>query len=144
MVLPLLPWIPLPVEEENTDSLKSLSDLHILIAEDEDANYELLQVLLRRQCRVVERAFNGEDVITKVQHSRPDLILMDIKMPVLDGLEATRRIRSNNFQGPIIAVTAYSQPEEKKLAEEAGCNHFLSKPINKSKLLDLLETAIRQ
>jgi PAS domain S-box-containing protein len=144
MVLPLLPWIPLPVEEENTDSLKSLSDLHILIAEDEDANYELLQVLLRRQCRVVERAFNGEDVIEKVQRTRPDLILMDIKMPVLDGLEATRRIRSNNFQGPIIAVTAYSQPEEKKLAEEAGCNHFLSKPINKSKLLDLLENAIRQ
>lgn len=95
----------------------------------ETETYEFLQVLLAKKVTRISRARNGEEVLRFLTDERPDLILMDLKMPGMDGYEATREIRKDDATIPIIALTAYSQPEEKKMAAEAGCTLFISKPI---------------
>ncbi|MBN1198056.1 MAG: response regulator [Bacteroidales bacterium] len=115
-----------------------LSALHLLVAEDEEDNFEFLKVLLGKKVMKMTHAVNGKEVLEILNHSTPDLILMDLKMPVMDGYEAAREIRKSGITIPIIALTAYSQPEEKKLAAEAGCSLFISKPISKKVLFEAI------
>lgn len=100
----------------------------ILIAEDTDSNFDLLNAILGRKYRLV-RAKDGMEAVTMYDEVNPDLILMDIKMPNLDGLEATRIIRQLSAEVPIIAQSAYAYEHDRNAAEEAGCNDFISKPI---------------
>ncbi|HEX8286438.1 MAG TPA: response regulator [Pyrinomonadaceae bacterium] len=113
----------------------------ILIVEDyEDARSFMKFVVERYGYNVVEAA-NGQEAVETVKHESPDLILMDLAMPVMDGFTATRIIR--NFEGmeeiPIIAVTAYGNSCYKQ-AMEAGCNYLIDKPIN----FDTLKPVINQ
>ena len=88
---------------------------------------------------------NGKEAVdycTKIKNI--DLVFMDIKMPVLNGLEATKRIRSIRPDLPIIAQTAYSREHDKKLALESGCNDFISKPIDKKQFLELIDTYMKK
>ncbi len=112
----------------------------ILVAEDDDFNYKYLDIILKRADYLVMRAENGLEAVN-ICHSNSDvnLIFMDMKMPVMGGLEATRQIRSFLPALPIIALTAYVSPADENEAYAAGCNEFLSKPVNKPKLLGLLE-----
>ena len=78
------------------------------------------------------------------ERSTPDIILMDIKMPLMDGFEATKKIRAFNKDLPIIAQTAYVMAEEKDKSMLAGCNHFVTKPIDKTIIMELIDSYFRE
>lgn len=101
----------------------------ILVAEDNDSNYVLMTYILKRDYQFV-RTVNGQETIDRVDEGDIDLVLMDIKMPVMDGIEATRIIRDRHPALPIIALTANVFESDRKLAFEAGCNEFLSKSLS--------------
>lgn len=109
----------------------------ILIAEDNDSNYLLTSIILKKQYEVC-RAHNGTEAVALVQEWQPDIVLMDWKMPIMTGLEATMRIREFNATIPIIALTAYAFTSDRQQALEAGCNEFLTKPINVKELINVL------
>lgn len=108
-----------------------------MIAEDTDSNYDLLYNILSKNHQVI-RARDGMEVVTMFDEVKPDLVLMDIKMPNLDGLEATKIIRELSATVPVVAVSAYAYPQDKKAALEAGCNDFIAKPIAHTKLDEVL------
>ncbi|MEN6619609.1 MAG: ATP-binding protein [Rikenellaceae bacterium] len=109
----------------------------ILIAEDIDSNYQLLEIMLSRNYDLIW-AKNGAEAVEMFKQYNPSLILMDIKMPQMDGLEATRAIRSISADVPIIAQTADAFESDHQTAYEAGCNEILTKPIKSSRLLLLV------
>lgn len=111
--------------------------LKILAAEDNDSNYLLLTSIFKGYN--ITRANNGADALLLLKNGDFDLVLMDIRMPVMDGIEATREIRTFNKDIPIIAVTANAFESDKQEAIEAGCNDFISKPISKAKLFETLK-----
>ena len=106
----------------------------ILIAEDNDSNYMLMQYILKSHYEFF-RAKNGQEAVEKAKAETPDLVLMDIKMPIMDGLEATRLIRAAMPDMPIVALTANAFDSDRQAAFDAGCNGFLSKPVNAQKCL---------
>ena len=110
----------------------------ILVAEDIDSNYRLIPALLKHTNYSLHRAMDGIEAVEKAKTEQFDLILMDMKMPHLNGLEATRRIRRTNESLPIIALTAHAFNSDKEAALEAGCNAYIVKPVNKELLLKTL------
>ena len=143
-VLPAKEDTPRPKEEttEKEEDLRATAagteQATILIAEDTDSNFDLLNAILGRKYRLV-RARDGMEAVTMYDEVNPDLILMDIKMPNLDGLEATRIIRQLSAEIPIIAQSAYAYEHDRNAAEEAGCNDFISKPIAQEKLKEKIK-----
>ena len=115
----------------------------ILIAEDEETNYFYLETVLKRTGAILFRARNGDEAV-KVCKDQPtiDLVLMDIKMPELNGLDATRLMREFNASLPIIAQTAYALVGERNKCLSAGCNDYISKPINRESLLKMITSFI--
>ena len=109
----------------------------ILVAEDTDANYQLVENMIG-QTFTLRRAHNGMEAVTMFQDSQPDLVLMDIKMPILNGIEAAKLIRSLSPKTPIVALSAYAFDQDRNAAMQAGCNDFLAKPFDKSQLMDIL------
>ena len=143
-VLPGKEDTPCPKEEttEKEEDLRATAagteQATILIAEDTDSNFDLLNAILGRKYHLV-RARDGMEAVTMYNEVNPDLILMDIKMPNLDGLEATRIIRQLSAEVPIIAQSAYAYEHDRNAAEEAGCNDFISKPIAQEKLKEKIK-----
>lgn len=115
-----------------------LNKVTVLIAEDEDDSYEYLKTILYAKVRKILRAKTGFEAVRMVELEKPDLILMDIKMPDLDGFEASRYIHKSLPNLPIIAQTAYSNEEDESKALEAGCVGFISKPIRVQELLGMI------
>jgi Signal transduction histidine kinase len=110
----------------------------ILIAEDDETNFFYLNALLKQNTSAeIIHASNGKEAIEKF-HQNPDigLILIDIKMPVMDGLEATRYIKAINPDIPVIAITAYAMAGDEARMIDAGCDYYLTKPINKKLLFE--------
>ena len=101
----------------------------ILVAEDNDSNFILMTYILKRNYQVV-RARHGQEAVDIVKKGGIDLVLMDIKMPIMDGLEATRLIKEVNPKLPVVALTANAFDSDRRLAKEAGCDDFLSKPVS--------------
>ena len=103
----------------------------ILVVEDQEDNRQILRDLLGNAGYELTEAENGEEAITAVARRRPDLILRDIQLPIMDGYEATRRIRTNPDlkSVPIIAVTSYALAGDEDKALAAGCNGYVSKPL---------------
>jgi CheY-like chemotaxis protein len=110
----------------------------ILIAEDIDNNYDLLNIILRKDYNLV-RAVNGIEAVRLFSEVNPDIILMDMKMPEMGGLDATRLIRMQSQTVPIIAVTAFAFESDREVAIKAGCDDFLSKPIDIPVLKSLIK-----
>lgn len=110
----------------------------ILVAEDMDCNYELVKAILEERYSVL-RANDGIDVVTKYESSKPDLILMDVRMSGLDGLSAAGIIRELNPTVPIIATTAFAFETDREMALAAGCNGYMSKPLEAEKLKTMVE-----
>jgi CheY-like chemotaxis protein/nitrogen-specific signal transduction histidine kinase len=115
----------------------------ILIAEDEDSNYELIKIVLQKRYRLI-RAVNGIEAVTTCDDEHPDLVLMDIRMPEMNGLDATRIIKEVNHDMPVIALSAYAFEENIREAMDAGCDDFLAKPFRVEDLLDIVNKYIRQ
>ena len=111
----------------------------ILVAEDEDSNYELVKIVLSKRYRLM-RAKNGIEAVTLCDENRPRLILMDIRMPDMNGLDATRIIKEVNHDIPIVALSAYAFDENIREAKDAGCDDFLAKPF---RVEDLIETVCK-
>lgn len=101
----------------------------ILIAEDNESNFFLLLEILKKNYRIIH-AINGIEAIQMYKNSRPDAILMDIRMPQMDGLAATRAIRKSDPDIPIIAVSADAYEQDKQVAYQSGCNAYIMKPVD--------------
>ena len=117
----------------------------ILIAEDNPSNYKLFSVILGKDYRLLH-AGNGREAVEMFKKHRPNLILMDIKMPVLDGYEAAKEIRRMSKEVPIVAVTAYAFAEDERRILQSGFDDYATKPINgkslKGKILQLLKNRL--
>jgi len=109
----------------------------ILIADDLDINFLLLQTYLKSDFAIL-RAHDGVEAVDVFRVHKPDLVLMDCKMPNMDGLEATKLIHDISLQTPVIMQSAYAYEEDRKNASEAGCIDFLAKPITKQALMNMI------
>ncbi len=116
----------------------------ILLVDDEEPNRDFLSRRLAKRGYVVVEAVNGVDACEKAASERPDLILMDVNMPVLDGLQATQQIRSNpdTRHIPIIALTALAMAGDRERLLQAGCDDYESKPIELPQLLTKIQTLL--
>ena len=124
---------------------ENYADPVVLIVEDHDDTREMLKTLLAMVgCHVIE-AVDGDRALNAAEKARPDLILLDMKMPRLDGLTLTRLIRSHpNLHGvPIVAVTGNATPQFQAEVLRAGCNYFLVKPIDFDRLEELIQVLAR-
>jgi CheY-like chemotaxis protein/HPt (histidine-containing phosphotransfer) domain-containing protein len=115
-----------------------LPPCRILVADDGESNRKLLQLVLSRAGATVEIAVNGQMALQMALQQPFDVILMDMQMPVLDGYAATLRLRQANYPLPIIALTAHAMTGDEQKCREAGCSHFLTKPVNIDKLIQTL------
>ncbi len=115
----------------------------ILIAEDDESNYLLINSILCDDYNIFH-AWNGKEAIEIFKAHSPDMILMDIKMPVMDGYESTRKIRELSQKVPIIAVTAYVFEQDDASIKGLGFNGYMSKPINRLKLKEMIRYMITQ
>ena len=126
-----------PVEESSINNLK------ILIAEDEDISEEYITIIVRKFGKEILSVKTGKEAVEACRNNPDiDLVLMDINMPDMNGYEATRQIRKSNKDVIIIAQTAYALSGDKEKAIEAGCDDYISKPINKSELLEKIENCL--
>ncbi|MEA4936144.1 Sensor histidine kinase RcsC [bioreactor metagenome] len=139
-----IPYIPVK-QKENTMVAEKISlvqlnkQITILIAEDDEFSYMYLENILRNDLITIIHTTNGIDAV-EIMKSNPDItmILMDIKMPQMNGLVATRHIRDFNRSVPVIAQTAYAFKEDKEEIFESGCTDFITKPINRTELIRLI------
>ena len=118
------------------------NDRTILIAEDEPANAAYLQEVLKITNVSVLLASNGKEAVNKVRNNKVDLILMDIKMPEMNGFQASKEIKLFDQNIPIISQTAYAMPGEKEKSKDAGMIDHLIKPIKPKLLLNVIEKHI--
>lgn len=104
-------------------------DITILIAEDEESNFLLLKTILKKYCNILH-AKTGKELLDIYKEQHADLILMDIKMPEMNGIDALKEIRKFNKEIPVIMQSAYAFENDMESAREAGSNGFVTKPIN--------------
>ena len=146
--LPVKPFDFLPLQQRTEDVSETVEFNEteydagavrrtILIAEDMDDNYLLYKIYLEKHYDLI-RATNGEEAVSKYLECNPDIILMDIGMPVVDGYQATDAIRQLSSDIPIVAVTAFAYDEDRRKVMSRGFNGYLSKPLNKDDLLKML------
>jgi CheY-like chemotaxis protein len=111
----------------------------ILVVEDEKYNFTLLKYIFEKEGQEIVWARNGEEAVNLfMEDGRFDLILMDIKMPVMNGFETTRKIRASGSNIPVIAVTAYAMHDDRERCLEAGCNDVITKPLHREEILNLV------
>ncbi len=112
---------------------------NILVAEDEEINFLFIETILISTGAKVLHAWNGKQVLEMLEDSKPvDLVLMDIKMPIMDGIKATQELKKMHPDLPVIAQTAYTLGDDKSRCFEAGCDDYISKPIRKNILLNAI------
>ncbi len=145
-------WFTIPYLTATTEESKPViieiqkecikqKDITILIAEDNESNYLLFQSILGSKYKLIH-AWNGQEAVELYQQHKPQIIIMDINMPKMDGYEATREIRKFSDSVPIIAVTAYAFASDKERIMKNGFNSYVSKPLNANKLIQELKTAL--
>ena len=116
----------------------------ILVVEDNEMNRDMLTRRLERRGYDVIVSGDGEEGISKVQSDRPDLVLMDMDLPILDGWEATRRLKAaaETQAIPIIALTAHAMAGDRERALEAGCDDYDTKPVEFARLINKIEAQL--
>ncbi len=112
----------------------------ILIVEDNPRNMRLMEMTLRAKNYALLKATDGEEALDMARRERPDLIIMDVRLPRMSGLEVTRKLRENPAfsHTPIIGVTAHAMKGDREKVLEAGCDAYLSKPINTRELPEVV------
>lgn len=116
----------------------------ILVVEDDDLNFALLFEVLSNYGLKIQRAADGVEALRLTAELKPDLIIMDIRLPLINGLDVTRSIRSSGNKVPVIAQTAYAMSEDRKVCLNAGCDDYISKPIHKELLLAKMAKLLRK
>jgi CheY-like chemotaxis protein len=128
------------VSGENSDSIKEsiMAGEKILLVEDNEVNRRLAEFLLRSQGYTVREAGSAEEAFDILASERPDLIVMDIQLPGMDGLEATRRLKEDPLLRniPVVAITTYAMTGDQQRAIAAGCIGYITKPIDKSTFIE--------
>jgi two-component system, cell cycle response regulator DivK len=121
-----------------------MSKGRILVVEDDMDNYELVRFILERAGYDVFLAVNGRDGVDAARFQKPDLILMDLGMPEMDGWLATQKLKADEAMKsiPLFALTAHTLPGERKRAIQAGCDGYVSKPIHVEGFLNLIESVL--
>lgn len=116
----------------------------IVLVEDNEDNRDMLSRRLTRKGHEVLIAVNGEEAVEVVKREKPDLVLMDISLPVMDGFEATKRLKSNEETRaiPIIALTAHAMSGDREKAIEAGCDDYDVKPVELPRLLAKIDSLL--
>ena len=132
------------LESPPPESTPSQEVLRLLIAEDTDFSFELLRRFLHDQPHQIVRAYDGEQAIERACSGEIDLVLMDVRMPVVDGYEATRQIRAwesanGHERMPIVLVSGEDAARQMRFGGDAGCSGFLTKPVSKAQLLTVLK-----
>jgi CheY-like chemotaxis protein len=119
---------------------------YVLLVEDDRQNYEMLTRRLQRRGYDVTLATDGKQAVERARVTKPDLILMDIRLPEQDGYEATRAIRrfedGRGAETPVIALTAHALEEDREKAFTAGCDDYHAKPVHFSKLVEQMEALL--
>ena len=110
----------------------------LLIAEDNDSNYMLMTYILKNHYEFF-RAHNGQEALEMIRKEPYDMVLMDLKMPIMNGLEATRQMKAEFPDLPVVAITANAFDSDRQQAMEAGCEAFLSKPVSAMQCLGVLK-----
>ncbi len=118
----------------------------ILIVEDNPSNMRLIEMTLRAKGYTLVKATDGEEALDTAVREQPDLIIMDIQLPKVNGLEVARRLRNNPVFGntPIIAITAYAMKGDKERAIDSGCDAYLPKPIDTRQLPGVIAEMLSQ
>ncbi len=116
----------------------------ILLVEDNPVNRRLAEFLLRSQGYQVRAATNAEEAFDNIKAERPDLILMDVQLPGMDGLEATRKLKEEPTTRdiPVVAVTSYAMKGDREKALAAGCSGYITKPIDKDTFVQEVATVL--
>ena len=135
--IPFIAIDKLTTKHKNTEKAYNWKNKHILIAEDEDSNYHFLEAILKKTKANLIRAVDGVKFLEIMNENHDiDLVLLDIKMPGINGFNAIKVVRQQNISIPVIAQTAFNQPEDKQRCLDSGCNDYLAKPIDKELLLN--------
>jgi len=139
-------WENIEMEDiKHNDGFIIPNGIKILVAEDEDSNFRYIEKLLSKAGFEILRANNGYEAVEYARiYDDIDLILMDIKMPVKNGVEATREIKLFKPRIPIIATTAFAIPGDRDVFLKAGCDDYIPKPIKSSALIDLVEKYVKK
>jgi two-component system cell cycle response regulator DivK len=118
----------------------------ILLVEDNEVNREMMRRRLQRRGYEVTDAVDGQEAITKAHTEHPSIILMDMSLPIIDGWDATARLKADAATSaiPIIGLTAHAMVEDKQKALEAGCDDYATKPVEFEKLLALIERFVAE
>ncbi len=121
-----------------------MSDKKILLVEDNPVNRRLAEFLLRSQGYQVRVATNAQEAFDDIKAERPDLILMDVQLPGMDGLEATRKLKEEPATRdiPVVAVTSYAMKGDREKALAAGCAAYITKPIDKDTFVREVATVL--
>jgi CheY-like chemotaxis protein len=118
-----------------------LADLQVLLVDDSEDNQNLFRRILTTAGARVVLASDGLAAVALQKREPFDVIIMDVRMPILDGYEATKRIRANGYTGPVIALTAHATPGEEERCRNSGCSDFYLKPIDRNSLIAAVESA---
>lgn len=123
-----------------------MSTIKVLLVEDNAMNRDMLSRRLQRKGYDVILAEDGQQALDLAQGDRPDIVLMDMSLPVLDGWEATRRLKSDSGTAgiPVIALTAHAMIGEKEKALAAGCDDYDTKPVDLNRLLDKINIQLNR
>lgn len=135
-------YFTLPAEEQlitNGNAFPDYSHLTVLVAEDVETNYQLINRMLRKSNAKVLHAVNGLIALDMAVNLQPDIVLMDIQMPEMDGEETLSRLRRQSFNKPVVAITAFALAGEEKAYLDAGFDSYLSKPLGSTKLYQMLQ-----
>ena len=118
----------------------------VLVVEDNPQNMKLLELLLRSKSYILLKAYNGEEALDTATREEPDLIVMDMQLPKMSGVEVTKRLRQMPVfsHTPIIALTAYAMKGDKERFLETGCNAYLSKPISTRQLPAIIDQMLQE
>lgn len=120
--------------------------MKLLLVEDNEENFDMLSRRLARRGYDVVRAVDGQDALEKAHSERPDIMLLDMSLPVIEGWEVARSLRSDTEMAslPIIALTAHAMAEDRERALESGCNEYETKPIDLPRLLEKIEALTQE
>ena len=142
--LPYVPTSRIWQAESKTEPIKvKKQKITVLVAEDHDSNFRLIESILRKDYNLIH-AWNGQEAVSMFREYDPQLILMDINMPVMNGYEATREIRKYSTQVPIIAVTAFAYASDEQQVMENGFDAYMAKPINANQLRTQISAILKQ